>query len=106
MRNNGRSRFFVHVWPSDANDLPADRRQLGFEALVDFRHILWGWRKDGKCYAVCRLPDYGIARVHTGRTMQRSTNEGGGHRHDVVWEGSFSPDRAAGGDLRSLRPAP
>ena len=104
--NRERSRFFVHVWPSDANDLPADRRQLGFEALVDFRHTLWGWRKDGKCYAVCRLPDYGIARVHTGRTIRRSTNEGRGYRHDVIWEDVFSPDRATGGDLRSLRPAP
>ena len=106
MRNRGRSRFFVHVWPSDANDLPADRRQLGFEALVDFRHTLWGWRKDGKCYAVCRLPDYGIARVHTGRTIRRSTNEGRGYRYDVIWEDSFSPDRATGGGLRPLRPAP
>ena len=83
---------------------PRGRRRFGFDTLVNFRPDLRGWRKDGKCYAVCRLPDYDIARVHTGWAMQRST--GKDHRYDVVWEGSFSPDQATGGDLRSLRPAP
>ena len=104
--DSGGLRVFLHVWPSDANYLPARRRRFGFDALVGFKRsqALQGWRKDGKCYAVCRLPDYGIARVHTGWAMKRST--GTGRRYDVIWEGSFSPDRAAGGDLRSLRPAP
>ena len=95
-RDSGGLHVFLRVWPSDANDLPADRRRFGFDALVGFKRslALQGWRKDGKCYAVCRLPDYGIARVHTGWAMKRST--GTGHRYDVIWEGSFSPDRAAG----------
>ena len=101
-RDGKRLRVFLHVWPSDANDLPADRRRLGFDALVDFRPGLLGWRQDGKCYTVCRLPDYDIARVRTGWAMKRST--GKGHRYDVVWEGSFSPGRAAGGVLRSPQP--
>ena len=90
----GVSRVFLHAWPSDANDLSAGRRQLGFDALVDFENDLRGWRKDGKCYAVCRLPDYGIARIRAGSAMERST--GKGRRYDVIWEGSFSP----GPDLR------
>ena len=92
-RDGKRLRVFLHAWPSDANDLPAGRRRFGFDALVNFRPTLRGWRKDGKCYAVCRLPDYDIARVHTGWAMQRST--GKGHRYDVIWEGSFSPGGAA-----------
>ena len=100
MRNGEGLHVFLHVWPSDANDLPADRRRFGFDDLVDFK-LNPRWRKDGKCYAVCHLPDYDIARIHTGWAMQRSTGEG--RRYDVVWEGSFSPGRAAGG---ALRPAP
>ena len=105
-RDGGRLRVFLHVRPSDANDLPTGRRQFGFDALLNDRSadVLSGWRKDCKCYAGCRLPDYGIARIHTGWIIRRST--GTGRRYDVIWEGSFSPDRATGGDLRPLRPAP
>ena len=81
---------FLYAWPADANDLPAGRRQFGFDDLVNFRSALPGWRKDGECYVLCRLPDYGIARIHTGQAMQRSTRKG--PRYDVIWEGSFPPD--------------
>ena len=83
-RDSGGLRVFLHVRPSDANDLPAGRRRFGFDPLLNDRSadVLSGWRKDGKCYAVCRLPDYGIARVHTGWTMKRST--GAGRRYDVI----------------------
>ena len=77
-------RVFVHVWPADANDLPAARRQFGFDALVDFEQRLPGWRKNGKCYAVCRLPDYGVARIRMGSVA----GEG------VAWEGGFSLESA------------
>ena len=33
-------RFFLHVRPVDANDLPADRRRRGFENR-DFGHLVW-----------------------------------------------------------------
>ncbi len=93
------SHVFVHVWPTDANDLSMDRRQFGFEDLVDFKPLLSGWRKDGKCYAVCHLPDYDIARIEAGSATKRRTSYGGILRrasYDVTWEGSFSPRRAAG----------
>ena len=82
----GGGRVFVHVWPADANDLPAARRALGFDALIDFDERLPGWRKDGKCYAVCGLPDYRIARIRTGSVA----DEG------VAWEGGFSLHPAGG----------
>ena len=90
----GGARVFVHVWPADANDLPVARRQFGFDALVDFEPRLLGWRKDGKCYAVCRLPD-GIAKVRAGSVTGRGANPG------VVWERNFSPERAPGEVLGS-----
>ena len=84
-------RFFLHVRPVDANDLPADRRRHGFENRdFSFRHF---WRRDGKCYAVRPLPDYGVAGVRTGQFRRRGTEEG--VRYENVWAGGFSP-----GDLR------
>ena len=90
-------RFFLHVHPVDANDLPADRRRHGFENR-DFGHLHF-WRRDGKCYAVRSLPDYGIASIHTGQFHSRRDEEGI-RRYEHVWAGSFSPgdlDGAAGG---------
>ena len=80
---------FVHVWPADANDLSVARRPFEFDALVDSQQSLPGWRKDGKCYAVCRLPDYGIARVRAG-SVADWTSRG------VAWEGGFSLEPAGG----------
>ena len=93
--------FFLHVHPVDANDLPADRRRHGFENR-DFHVMDAGvqfWRRDGKCYAVRSLPDYGIASIHTGQFHSRRDEEGI-RRYEHVWAGSFSPgdlDGAAGG---------
>ena len=77
----GGSRVFAHVWPADANDLPPARRSFGFDALIDFQPRLLGWRKGGKCYAVCGLPDYRIAKVRVGSVASDWTSRG------VVWEG-------------------
>ena len=85
---------FLHIWPADVHDLPPARRRLGFDALVDFDRVLAGWRKGDRCYAVCPLPDYAIAKIHTGLATRCWT--GDGYRHDLVWEGSFSPALAAG----------
>ena len=101
----GGSHVFLHAYPSDANDLPAGRRRFGFDDLLGgFRIALPGWRKDGECYILCRLPEYGIARIHTGGAMKRSTGEG--RRYDLIWDGSFSPDQATGEVLRSPQSAP
>ena len=101
----GGSQVFLHAYPYDANDLPAGRRRFGFDDLLGgFKGELPGWRKDGECYILCRLPDYGIARVHTGWATKRRTGEG--PRYDLIWEGGFSPDQATGEVLRSPQPAP
>ena len=66
------SAVFLHIFPSDRADLPADSRARGFENLdflfdeseAFFTHtaIL-----DGNCITRRPLPDYPIARVRTGQ---------------------------------------
>ncbi len=60
------ARFFLHVTPLDAADLPEERREAGF-ANLDFAFGDRGLRYEGRCLASVRLPDYGLARVRTGQ---------------------------------------
>ena len=105
----GSSRVFVHVSPADADVLSAERRRFGFDALLDFEQLVSGWRQDGKCYAVCRLPDYDIAKIRAGSATVRWSSHGILSRRtasrDVVWEGSFSPHGVAVGETLRSSPA-
>ena len=60
------ARFFLHVVPADAGDLPEYRERYGFENL-DFTLAARGARIDGNCVAVVSLPDYPVATVRTGQ---------------------------------------
>ena len=63
---NVAGRFFLHITPLLADDLPADRRQIGFNNLgfdFDSRGVSFG----GKCLAIAPLPDYPIKRIGTGQ---------------------------------------
>ena len=60
------ARFFLHVVPADAGDLPEHRREYGFDNL-DFTLAARGARLDGNCVAVVPLPDYPVASVRTGQ---------------------------------------
>ena len=60
------ARFFLHVIPVDADDLPEHRREYGFDNL-DFTLAARGARIGGNCVAVARLPDYPIATIRTGQ---------------------------------------
>lgn len=55
---------FVHVDPTDPDDLPQVRRQYGFGNL-DFS-FLNGTIEDGRCVQSVRLPDYEIRAIRTG----------------------------------------
>ncbi len=59
-------RVFLHIVPADLVDLPADRREHGFENL-DFRLDTRAAFFDSKCIHRQPLPDYPIARVRTGQ---------------------------------------
>ena len=64
-------RFFLHVYPESPAALPAERAPYRFENL-DFDFLRWGvlFELEGgsrACLAMVPLPDYGIARLRTGR---------------------------------------
>ena len=81
------ARFFLHVVPESVEDLPADRRQSGFDNL-DFQYDGYGRRAalvfGDRCITKRPLPDYPIARIRTG---QFTPDEG------QIWKAEF-PVRA------------
>ncbi len=60
------ARFFLHLIPANGNDLPAHRRQYGYDNL-DFYFAERGVISGGKCLASVPLPDYPITRVRAGQ---------------------------------------
>ena len=60
------ARFFLHIFPADPADLPADWRELGFVNL-DFQFADHGADIGGKCVASRDLPAYPIERIRTGQ---------------------------------------
>ena len=73
--------FFLHIYPAQAADLSAVQQEYGF-ANLDFAFEGRGVVVDGKCAAVIALPQYPIARIHTG---QYKTEEG------RLWEVQIEP---------------
>ena len=59
-------RFFLHVLPVEANDLPAPSRRYGFENR-DFVFRKAGMRFEGRCVVRRPLPNYRIASLRTGQ---------------------------------------
>lgn len=74
------ARFFLHIAPSDENDLPSDRVQHGFDNL-DFIFESHGRLLDGRCVASVNLPQYDIVRIRTGQF-----NDSGN-----IWDVNFAP---------------
>ena len=74
------ARFYLHLFPAKAADLPADRRGHGF-VNRGFSFPEYGALRDGKCLAAVPLPDYPIARIRTG---QHSPEAG------QLWQADFS----------------
>ena len=60
------ARFILHVFPADRDDLPAGRRDAGFDNL-DFDFDERGTMLDSACVAAVPLPDYEPARVRAGQ---------------------------------------
>ena len=72
--------FFLHIFPIDPADLPADRRERGFENrdfLIGGHTALFTHTAffDGKCAIRRPLPDYPIAGIWTGQKV----------KGEVVW---------------------
>ena len=77
------ARFFLHIFPADSSDLPADRRDAGF-VNHDFQLTERGALIDGKCVASRELPDYAIDRIRTGQFV---SGEG------QLWSAEFPVER-------------
>lgn len=60
------ARFFLHIAPERAGDLPEARRDAGFDNL-DFEFFLYGGHFNGNCAAKMPLPSYPIESVRTGQ---------------------------------------
>ncbi len=74
--------IFLHIDPRDADDLPEQRKQYGFDHL-DFRFANHAVLSDDRCVAVRELPAYDIAVIRTGQYT-----EGG-----ALWEGEYRFER-------------
>ena len=73
-------RFFVHVYPNDAQELPQNRALSGFENF-DFDFAEQGLVFNSKCVAGIHLPDYDIARIRTGQWDSQQQQD--------IWEAGF-----------------
>ena len=60
------AKFFASVFPLYSDDMSASVGQDGYEAL-DFDFRRYGAIADGGCWAKAALPDYPIAKIHTGQ---------------------------------------
>ena len=66
---DARRSWFLHVTPRNRNDLPASRREHGFDNL-DFFFPDYGVLFDGKCLARVPLPLYDVAAIRTGQWVR------------------------------------
>ncbi len=71
--------FFLHIYPVDASDLPAWRKQYGFDNL-DFRFEAHGFTDGESCFAILDLPHYNFTAIRTGQYIP---GEG------RIWEGEI-----------------
>lgn len=71
---DSKASFFLHVFPTDVEDLPDHRREYGFDNLdFSFGQYRQDLGIDGSCEAAVALPEYPIARIRTGQYIP---NEG------------------------------
>ena len=65
-------RVFLHIFPANPADLPADSRERGFENMDFYPHTHLTFI-DGKCLYKQPLPDYAIERIRTGEHLNGET---------------------------------
>ena len=74
------AQFFLHLVPENVKDLPAHRRQYGFDNLDFHYRGFAALSLGGMCIAQGPLPEYPIARIRTG---QFTPDEG------QIWKAEF-----------------
>lgn len=73
--------FLLHITPTDPKDLPADRRQYGYDNL-DFSIKKFAAPRSGECVLTAKLPQYPIASIKTGQYNDQGR----------IWEGEIIPE--------------
>lgn len=73
-------RFYLHIFPQDDANLPANRKELGFVGY-NFRFSAAGVMLGDACIVKAPLPYYGIARIRTGQFT--GPNQ--------IWRAEFAP---------------
>ena len=77
--------FFLHVIPMDERDLPAHRRQYGFDNLDFEPSSKFAFHVDEfGCTRTVPLPSYAIAHIRTGQYMPGTGR---------LWEGEFAMEQ-------------
>ena len=74
-----RHRFFLHITPGSAADLPPDRQPHGF-ANRDFAFGDYGALYGPNCWAKVPLPEYPIATIRTGQLSRAGS---------ILWQADF-----------------
>ena len=64
---DAQARFYLHIYPVHPRDLPANRRQRGFDNSQNFRFPDAGKISHDSCIAIASLPPYPIHGIHTGQ---------------------------------------
>lgn len=60
--------FFLHIIPYYLNDLPEERKEIGFDNLdFNLQDNYAGENEEGNCITVQQLPEYRISSVRTGQ---------------------------------------
>ena len=92
------ARFYLHAFPEDESDLPADSKPHGF-ANLDFWFAGYGANLGGICVAARELPQYEVERIRTGQYVI------GGGEKIVLWraEVAVSAGRRYRQALRSAK---
>ena len=67
------TRITLHIYPVDLANLPAGRRDSGFDNR-DFLPDFYGGRPGGECVAIVPLPEYPIAAIRTGQANRWEVN--------------------------------
>ena len=78
-----KERFFLHLYPADPANLPANRRQHGFDN-IGFNFQQRGAIQDGKCLATVPLPNYDLTRIRTGQWIRN---------HGEIWQTQIPPNK-------------
>ena len=76
------AKFFVSVFPLYSDDLSASVGQGGYEPL-DFDFRRYGAIADGGCYTKIALPNYPIAKIHTGQYVVAADG------YNYLWEDTY-----------------